>query len=137
MDYSKENDILCVRKEMEYLWIRSKYYTNWNPLQSQKKKNKKDKNSKKGRDRNSSIGSHTRKGLPRKTGPSDEKKSSKKSGWKPPSWTKEVLDDDSGFLDYRPAHRGTTGKAQYKKAGYLPHAKWRKKKYKPEEYAGI
>merc|ERR1712228_871979 len=66
-----------------------------------------------------------------------EKKSSKKGGWKPPSWTKDVLDDDGGFLDYRPAHRGTTGKAKYDKAGYLPHAKWRKKKYKPEEYAAV
>merc|ERR1712151_631851 len=29
------------------------------------------------------------------------------------------------------------GKAKYDKAGYLPHAKWRKKKYKPEEYAAV
>merc|ERR1712154_322852 len=65
-------------------------------------------------------------GIARKTGPSQEKKSSKKGGWKPPSWTKDVLEDDGGFLDYRPAHRGTTGKAEYGKAGYLPHAKWRK-----------
>merc|ERR1712129_498308 len=92
---------------------------------------------KKKKDKSESSGTTTKKGLPRKTGPKDAKKSSKKGGWKPPSWTKDVLEDDGGFFDYRPAHRGTTGKAKYDKAGYLPHAKWRKKKYKPEEYAAV
>merc|ERR1712228_782965 len=40
VDYLKENDILCVKKAMEYLWIRSKYYINWSHLQSQKRKKK-------------------------------------------------------------------------------------------------
>eukprot|EP01083_Nonionella_stella_P301216 1032104_1 len=63
--------------------------------------------------------------------PRDEKKKKKdKSGWKPPSWTKEALEDDGGlFLEERKRHRGTWGKAEYDKAGYLPHAKWGKKDY--------
>eukprot|EP01083_Nonionella_stella_P307319 1079630_1 len=73
--------------------------------------------------------------IDRKVGPRDVKKG--KGGWKPPSWTKDVLEDDGGFLDYRPAHRGKTGRAEYGKAGYLPHAKWRKKKFKPEEWAEV
>eukprot|EP01083_Nonionella_stella_P273318 927078_1 len=65
----------------------------------------------------------------KKTGPRDEKKKKKdKSGWKPPSWTKEALEDDGGlFLEERKRHRGTWGKAEYDKAGYLPHAKLGKK----------
>eukprot|EP01083_Nonionella_stella_P148900 472121_1 len=53
--------------------------------------------------------------IDRKGGPRDEKKPKKKGkgGWKPPSWTKDVLEDDGGFLDYRPALRGKTGRAEY------------------------
>ena len=67
-----------------------------------------------------------------------KKKKKDKGGWKPPSWTQEVLDDDTGFLDDRRAHRGKQidRKSLYQKAGYLPHAKWRKKKYTPSQWAG-
>merc|ERR1712154_472808 len=66
-----------------------------------------------------------------------KKKKKDKGGWKAPSWADSVLDDDSGFLDDRRAHRGkqVDRKSLYQKAGYLPHAKWRKKKYTPEQWA--
>merc|ERR1712154_448413 len=66
-----------------------------------------------------------------------KKKKKDKGGWKAPSWADSVLDDDTGFLDDRRAHRGkqVDRKSLYGKAGYLPHAKWRKKKYTPEQWA--
>jgi len=42
--------------------------------------------------------------------------------------TKDVLDDDGGWLEERGARRGTVQtKTKYDHAGYLPHAKWKKK----------
>merc|ERR1719334_2446498 len=81
----------------------------------------------------------SRNSVARKGSDSTKKKKKKKDkgGWKAPSWADSVLDDDTGFLDDRRAHRGkqVDRKSLYQKAGYLPHAKWRKKKYTPEQWA--
>merc|ERR1712079_931417 len=81
----------------------------------------------------------SRNSVARKGSDSTKKKKKKKDkgGWKAPAWADQVLDDDTGFLDDRRAHRGkrVDSKSIYQKAGYLPHAKWRKKKYTPEQWA--
>merc|ERR1712083_651560 len=64
----------------------------------------------------------------RKAGPN---KADKPKGWKPPSWAKDVLNDDGG--DIYSEKRATRGrqvdlKNLYDKAGYLPAAKMKKLK---------
>merc|ERR1712048_696008 len=90
-----------------------------------KKKNVKKKGKAKKEDTSASSRNY---GRFRKAGPN---KNDKPKGWKPPSWAKDVLNDDGGDIySEKKASRGRQVdlKNLYDKAGYLPPAKMRKLK---------
>merc|ERR1712048_1118358 len=89
-----------------------------------KKKNVK----KKGKAKKEDSTSSRNYGRFRKAGPD---KNDKPKGWKPPSWAKDVLNDDGGDIySEKKASRGRQVdlKNLYDKAGYLPAAKMKKLK---------